>query len=267
MLFVYVSPSLSAIPSLFVFTLLNPLRSMAPAARKLKGGLRRVFKRNPAGGSGGAARFTLSDDEDNSDDEAEHSTPATVPPQDPPPDNQAHDTPSDSHGSVSVSDPERQGGFSPDSQIENLVVSGIFDVPENNLEAVGPVLPSKHHSMSEPMPFTCHDSESSNGPDQEEHTQMTCEQTEEIQPTCQKVVVPSNPFNDTLPRELQLAVLKALVGIHEEEHQRAERGESHDQMWSVRVAGKTQWIGRDKGLRELVKLSRVGIFVHVLLLS
>ncbi|KAF8527680.1 hypothetical protein JB92DRAFT_3093191 [Gautieria morchelliformis] len=188
---------------------------------------------------------------DNSDDEAEHSKlaqlTATVRPQHSPPDTQARYAPA-SYGSVSVGEPEERGGIS--------AASGTFCVPTSNSEAVNPVLPSKHRRMSEPILLSCHASESSNGPDQGEHTQMTCEQAE-IQPTCQDVVVSSNPFNDTLPTELQLAVLKALVSIHEEEHQRAERGEGHDQLWTVRVASKTRWVGRDKGLRELVKLGRV----------
>jgi F-box/leucine-rich repeat protein 2/20 len=64
-----------------------------------------------------------------------------------------------------------------------------------------------------------------------------------------------NYFDLVLPKELRLRILRALVELHEE-----------DLLWSIRqgrltmakaTSSKGRWVGRDKGLRELFKLSRV----------
>ncbi|OCH95676.1 RNI-like protein [Obba rivulosa] len=62
-------------------------------------------------------------------------------------------------------------------------------------------------------------------------------------------------FDEWLPRELRLQVLAALVELFDTEHRtRIQQGK-----WSVLKAAssKNKWVGRDKGLRELFKLSRV----------
>ncbi|KAG6911332.1 hypothetical protein DXG01_001003 [Tephrocybe rancida] len=68
-------------------------------------------------------------------------------------------------------------------------------------------------------------------------------------------LVVKNYFDEVLPRELRLHVFEALVTLHEAEHLRAvEQGR-----WSVSKASSSRhrWVGRDRGVRELVRLSRV----------
>lgn len=62
---------------------------------------------------------------------------------------------------------------------------------------------------------------------------------------------------DDLPRELRLRVLSALILLHEADHERLKKSGK----WSVLVASssKSRWVGRNRAMRELVKLSRVGI--------
>ncbi|KAG9222374.1 hypothetical protein CCMSSC00406_0002709 [Pleurotus cornucopiae] len=64
-----------------------------------------------------------------------------------------------------------------------------------------------------------------------------------------------NYFDEALPRELKLYIFQALVHLHEEDYSRAVR----DGTWSMMKASssKGRWVGRDRGARELVKLSRV----------
>jgi F-box/leucine-rich repeat protein 2/20 len=68
------------------------------------------------------------------------------------------------------------------------------------------------------------------------------------------VVIP-NLFDEVLPRELKLQVLSALISLHEAEFQRWKQSGQ----WTVLRASsfKYRWTGRDRGMRELVKLSRV----------
>jgi F-box/leucine-rich repeat protein 2/20 len=70
-------------------------------------------------------------------------------------------------------------------------------------------------------------------------------------------IVPRNFFDDSLPKELQLEILSSLIALHEADHERSVReGE-----WTVLRASssKHRWVGKDKGIRELVKLSRASI--------
>lgn len=70
-------------------------------------------------------------------------------------------------------------------------------------------------------------------------------------------IIPRNFFDDSLPRELQLDVFSTLVALHEVDHARRVReGE-----WTVLSASspKNRWVGKEKGIRELVKLSRASI--------
>lgn len=60
-------------------------------------------------------------------------------------------------------------------------------------------------------------------------------------------------FETMLPREARLFVLAQLVVVHQEEFEsRLKEGR-----WSVAHASRERWVGKDAGMRELVKLSRV----------
>jgi F-box/leucine-rich repeat protein 2/20 len=67
-------------------------------------------------------------------------------------------------------------------------------------------------------------------------------------------IVPRNFFDELLPRELRLKVLSSLVALREAEQERSVR----EGQWTVLRASslKNRWVGKDKGIRELVKLSR-----------
>ncbi|KAJ7805147.1 hypothetical protein B0H14DRAFT_3091628 [Mycena olivaceomarginata] len=60
-----------------------------------------------------------------------------------------------------------------------------------------------------------------------------------------------NYFDDVLPRELRVYILRSLITVHEADHARALR----DGQWTVNKASssKNKWVGRDKALRELVR--------------
>ncbi|KAH9932005.1 RNI-like protein [Epithele typhae] len=62
-------------------------------------------------------------------------------------------------------------------------------------------------------------------------------------------------FDEWLPRELRLRVLVAFVDLYDEEHAEMVAGTK----WSAGRAGQSRnrWVGREKGIRELLKLSRV----------
>lgn len=64
-----------------------------------------------------------------------------------------------------------------------------------------------------------------------------------------------NYFDEVLPEELRLQVLASLIDLHEAEFVRA----VEDGRWTMAKASssKGRWIGRNKGVRELVRLSRV----------
>lgn len=64
-------------------------------------------------------------------------------------------------------------------------------------------------------------------------------------------------FDETLPRELRLRVLSALISLHKADHEQLKSSGK----WSVLAASssKNRWVGRNCAMRELVKLSRVGI--------
>lgn len=68
-------------------------------------------------------------------------------------------------------------------------------------------------------------------------------------------IIPRNYFDEVLPRELRLRVLSSVVALHEAEHDRDVR----EGYWTVMRASssKNKWVGRDKGVRELIKFSRV----------
>ncbi|EGO31074.1 hypothetical protein SERLADRAFT_345287 [Serpula lacrymans var. lacrymans S7.9] len=68
-------------------------------------------------------------------------------------------------------------------------------------------------------------------------------------------IVVHNSFDETLPRELKLHILSFVVSLYHEDHERKKSTGS----WTANKASssKNKWVGRDRGMRELVKLSRV----------
>lgn len=64
-------------------------------------------------------------------------------------------------------------------------------------------------------------------------------------------------FDEKLPRELRIRVLSELISLHEADHEQLK----NTGKWSVLAASssKNRWVGRNRAMRELVKLSRVGI--------
>ncbi len=67
------------------------------------------------------------------------------------------------------------------------------------------------------------------------------------------VVNPPNLFDGMLPREVRLRIFGFLVEIYEEDHARRVR----EGKWTANKAAKHKWVGRDQGLRELMRLKRV----------
>lgn len=67
-------------------------------------------------------------------------------------------------------------------------------------------------------------------------------------------IEPRNLFDGVLPRELRLHVFSSLVSVMEDDHRRALDGN-----WSASRAAhsRNRWVGRDRAVRELVKISRV----------
>ena len=70
------------------------------------------------------------------------------------------------------------------------------------------------------------------------------------------VIRPPNLFDGILPRELRLRIFGFLVEIYEDDHARRVR----EGRWSANKAGKHKWVGRDQGIRELVRLKRVRMY-------
>jgi F-box/leucine-rich repeat protein 2/20 len=65
-----------------------------------------------------------------------------------------------------------------------------------------------------------------------------------------------NYFDET-PRELRLAIVSSLLTLHEAEY---ERYKAEGKWTALRAASsRGKWVGKDRGRRELVKLSRVSI--------
>jgi len=68
-------------------------------------------------------------------------------------------------------------------------------------------------------------------------------------------IIVLNYFDLVLAKELRLRILRALVELHEEDLLRSIR-EGRLTMAKA-TSSKGRWVGRDKGIRELFKLSRV----------
>ncbi|RPD82252.1 RNI-like protein [Lentinus tigrinus ALCF2SS1-7] len=66
---------------------------------------------------------------------------------------------------------------------------------------------------------------------------------------------PTNYFDEYLPRELKLHIFAILVSLFEAEHLRI----LSTDRWTASLAGRSRnrWVGVQKGIRELLKLSRV----------
>ena len=75
-------------------------------------------------------------------------------------------------------------------------------------------------------------------------------------------------FDELLPREIKLTIFLWVVWVHERDHERlvnagpdgvAAKTKSGSVKWSAHKAGtgRNKWVGRDRGLRELIKLGRV----------
>ncbi|KAF8910067.1 hypothetical protein CPB84DRAFT_1812807 [Gymnopilus junonius] len=68
-------------------------------------------------------------------------------------------------------------------------------------------------------------------------------------------IVIVNYFDHILPEELRLSILRALRDSHEQDYLRLiEEGRLS---FGKAISSRARWVGRDKGLRELFKLSRV----------
>ncbi|VDC08006.1 unnamed protein product [Peniophora sp. CBMAI 1063] len=67
------------------------------------------------------------------------------------------------------------------------------------------------------------------------------------------IALPRNSFDEVLPRELRLHVFGFVVELHAEDHaKRLCEGQ-----WTAMKAARHRWVGRDEGVRELIRLSRV----------
>ena len=75
-------------------------------------------------------------------------------------------------------------------------------------------------------------------------------------------------FDELLPREIKLTIFAWIVWIHEMDHERlinagpggvAAKVKSGSVKWTAHKAGtgRNRWVGRDRGIRELIKLGRV----------
>ena len=74
-----------------------------------------------------------------------------------------------------------------------------------------------------------------------------------VTPVEEKPVV--SLFDTVFPRETQLWVLAQLVVLHQEDFEkRLRKGE-----WSTAHANRERWVGKEAGMRDLIKLSRVSI--------
>ena len=75
-------------------------------------------------------------------------------------------------------------------------------------------------------------------------------------------------FDELLPREVKLTIFAWLVWVHEMDHERLVTANLEDAIaktksgsikWTAHKAGtaRNKWVGKDRGIRELVKLGRV----------
>lgn len=82
-------------------------------------------------------------------------------------------------------------------------------------------------------------------------------------------------FDELLPREVKLTIFAWVVWIHEIDHESlvnagpegiTTKTRSGSVKWTAQKAGmgRNKWVGRDRGVRELIKLGRVssGLVSH-----
>jgi F-box/leucine-rich repeat protein 2/20 len=69
------------------------------------------------------------------------------------------------------------------------------------------------------------------------------------------VINPPDLFDGMLPREIRLRIFGFLVKIYEEDHAR----KVYEGRWTAIKASKHKWVGRDRGVRELIRLRRVSM--------
>jgi F-box and leucine-rich repeat protein 2/20 len=69
------------------------------------------------------------------------------------------------------------------------------------------------------------------------------------------IIKPPNLFDGMLPRELRLRIFGFLVEIREEDHARRVR----EDRWTANKASKHKWVGRNQGVREIMRLGRVSM--------
>ena len=85
-----------------------------------------------------------------------------------------------------------------------------------------------------------------------------------IPPECSDIFTPfstviPNHFAQ-LPSELQLRVFSSLVVLHDLEHARCE---AQGQWTALKASSsRNQWVGQERGIRELVKFSRVSVIIQ-----
>ena len=83
-------------------------------------------------------------------------------------------------------------------------------------------------------------------------------------------------FGKLLPREVKLTIFAWVVWIHEMDHERlinaspddvTAKTRSGSVKWTTHKAGigRNKWVGRDRGIWELIKLRRVSLSSHPLL--
>jgi F-box/leucine-rich repeat protein 2/20 len=75
-------------------------------------------------------------------------------------------------------------------------------------------------------------------------------------------------FDELLPREVKLSIFVLVVWVHERDHERlvdagpdgvTAKTKPGSVKWTAHKAGmgRNKWVGKDRGLRELIKLGRV----------
>jgi F-box/leucine-rich repeat protein 2/20 len=68
-------------------------------------------------------------------------------------------------------------------------------------------------------------------------------------------IVIQNYFDHSLPKELRLQIFRDLIHVHERDHLRLV---SSGRFTAAKASySRSRWVGRDRGIRELFKLSRV----------
>ncbi|GJJ09658.1 hypothetical protein Clacol_003882 [Clathrus columnatus] len=75
--------------------------------------------------------------------------------------------------------------------------------------------------------------------------------------------VPRDYFSELLPKELQLRILKHVLTVYEEEYHGLSTP-TPTLPWTAKIAESTRWVGREKGIRMVMRLARVSKLWHSL---